>query len=104
MDVCTATLLVLIDAGKQRAPVFLPVRQTSSDHPHSPADSAIYRVTATARRPGDTVGRVLAIDLDRPSVPVTYHVIRDTACDVTCRAFDVTQSGGVMSVSDVTAA
>jgi len=102
VDVSTATLLVLIDAGKQSAPVFLPVRQTSSDHPRSPspADTGdIYRVTAAARRPGDTVGRVLAIDLDRPSVPVTYRVIRDT---VTSRAFDVTHFGGVMTLTSMT--
>jgi len=83
---------VLIDAGRSSPPVFLPVHVTSRD-------SDVYRLTSASRRPGDIVNRLVAIDVARPSLPVTYRVIRDA---MTSRAFDVSQSGVMTLTSHAT--
>ena len=100
MVACAATLLVLVDAGPQRAPVFLPLRRL-----HSPVEPVTsqqvhdsFRLTGAVWRPGDVVSRLTAIDIDRPTLPLSYDVIHDTAAS---RAFDISQSG-VMTLTSNT--
>ena len=82
--------MVLIDAGAQRAPVFLPVvASTSTSHS--------YRLTGAVWRPGDVISRVVAVDIDRPRLPVTYRIIDDSP---TSSAFDISQSGVVTLASN----
>jgi len=91
---CVATLIVFIDSGRQRAPVFLPVTRHAAVTSQA-VDS--LRLTAAVWRPGDVVAVVAAIDIDRPTTPVTYDVIHDT---ITSRAFDISQSGVVTLASN----
>lgn len=50
-------------------------------------------------RAGDVLTRVSAVDIDEPTLPVSYHVIRDTP---TSQVFDVTQQSGVMTLTSNT--
>ena len=93
MTVFVATLLVLIDSARRRAPVFLPIRQAATDT-SQPVDT--LRLTGARWRAGDVVTRVTAIDLHQPSLPVSYYVIDDAT---TSAAFDISESTGVMTLT-----
>ena len=69
MCVCvSATLVVVVDAARWRAPVFLPVVDGEGQ-------VVVQRVMGVGGGAGDVVGRVVAIDLDQPSADVTYRVV-----------------------------
>jgi len=93
VTVFVATLLVLIDSARRRAPVFLPIRQAATDT-SQPVDT--LRLTGARWRAGDVVTRVTAIDLHQPSLPVSYYVIDDAT---TSAAFDISESTGVMTLT-----
>ena len=64
----SATLVVVVDAARWRAPVFLPVVDGEGQ-------VVVQRVMGVGGGAGDVVGRVVAIDLDQPSADVTYRVV-----------------------------
>jgi len=96
---CVATLLVLIDAGRRRAPVFLPVAPLTTDTSQWSRGAETWRLTLADWRAGDIVTRVSAVDIDEPTLPVSYHVIHDTP---TSQVFDVTQQSGVIRLTSNT--
>lgn len=87
MFVFVATLLVLIDSASQPTVIFLPSADTSRQ---------LIRLTAAESRPGDVVARVVAIDSLRPSLPVSYYMIHDTA------AFDIDHQSGCITLTSNT--
>jgi len=97
----TATLVVLIVAPRQPSPVFLHHTHTTTISPSLPQRVAEMplQVTGAVRRAGDVVYRLVAIDIDRPRLPVTYRLTHDT---VQSRLFDVETSSGVMTLTSNT--
>jgi len=115
---CVAMLIVLIEAGRRRPPVFLPVvahlhssdttinrtvtRTTDSSSEVSPSGQGsevgdVIRVLGVLCRPGDRVARVAAVDLDEPRrTAVKYHIIRDSWAS---SAFDIDSFTGVLTLT-----
>ena len=61
--------------------------------------SETLRLTLAEWRAGDAVARVSAVDIDEPTLPVSYHVMHDTAAS---QVFDVTQHTGVITLTSNT--